>query len=1292
MKKVTAYFLVLVFLIANISVTAKADTSGTNIINAPTASLQQMQQWARDNNATETFISLAEIYWNEASKHGNVNPIAAYAQSAKETAFGRFGGVLDESYHNPCGLKTAVGGDNYDPNAHQVFATWQDGIDAHLDHLALYAGANGYPRSNTLDPRHKAYLLGTAKTVEDLGGKWAGSLTYGTEVVSYMQSIQQTTIKIKLPNRNNIDSPSNNQTYINSDVNLSGWALSGDGIKQIKVLINNTYIGDAQLNLTRTDVAKAYPDYKQSNSGFQLTIDKSKLNDGANKVEIQAETYSGEKIIDYRIINFDSLQPKMNIDIDTSKNYSKDEELSIRGWALINGGVKSVDVFLNGENMGTAQYGYERQDVNRVYPNFNNVNSEFRATINRTKLKLGQNNLVIKVTGNNGTVITQNRTVNVKKYDYKGNLDSPNTVESYKDVIIAGWGINGSGISSAKVYLDGKYLGDSKIESRPDIAKVFPDYADNQNSGYSYTINKSLISHGKHAVSIQLNFKNGDTYNIQRNFVYQVVEPKIQIDEPRVDSLENSQSIDIKGWSLNYSGISSVNILVNNKLIGNAQTGISRTDVYNAYPQYKDANSGFSYTIDSKYLVEGVNVIQVQAIGNDGIVSSFQKQVKFAPLGFAGSLDGPNPRVQDSDVAIYGWALDGYGIKDAKVYVDGNFISNATFGVTRNDVKKYYPNYTNSDKAGFIYTISKGSLAYGYHDIKVNVTTNSGKVYTFTKKIYYYKYENLITIDTPKNGSKYRLSEKLNVTGWTLNYSGINTVKLSIDGNFVSNANYGVSRQDVANAYPLYANSNSGFSQSLDISKLSRGYHTLEVKAIGKDGAEVSQVTGFYANDYNTMANIDEPNSAIYGNNVKVIGWALSYYGVKDVKIKANGVDIGSAIYGVSRPDLAQAYADYPNSANGGFELSIDSSKLKMGGNTIEATIYFNDGSNAVVTKNFNVDNVMAGSIDSPTSGDILRTGSKVSGWAIFGEGTKQANVYVDGTLMGQATLNVSRQDVQKAFPQYNNAYNSGFEYVLDLNKLKAGTHKLTIELISNLNRALYLDRDFKTNAKLVVVDAGHNYGGDYGAESKFNGKTYSETELNMQVAVKLQKDLQDMGYNVVMTRQPWDKFTDPKDVSLQKRTQLANDLKADLFVSIHHDKSSYFDSKGNEIYNLNAGGVSTHYSSYRPSLDNDGIISGTDPGGWSYDDLKIDTTPTIQAQLSKQLANNVVNAIGSKLAYSNLNAHDHGLYVTRNINCPSILIENGYLSNPTEVLKCSDPNEQEKKAKVIADEIGKLF
>ncbi len=173
---------------------AKTDTpaqTGHPIIGKPTATVGQAKEWAKNSGATSLFISLADIFWKLAPSAG-VDPVVAYCQSAKETGYGKFGGVLNETFRNPCGLKTKSGGANNDPNAHQRFNSWEEGIQAQIDHLALYAGAAGYPKAGTPDPRHFPYLKGTAPTVEQLGGKWAPSASYGTDIVAMMNKLKAT--------------------------------------------------------------------------------------------------------------------------------------------------------------------------------------------------------------------------------------------------------------------------------------------------------------------------------------------------------------------------------------------------------------------------------------------------------------------------------------------------------------------------------------------------------------------------------------------------------------------------------------------------------------------------------------------------------------------------------------------------------------------------------------------------------------------------------------------------------------------------------------------------------------------------------------------------------------------------------------------------------------------------------------------------------------------------------------------------------------------------------------------
>ena len=75
----------------------QAAITDNKIISETKVTAKQAEEWAESKGATDTFIGLAQLYWKYAPEHGDVNPAIAYIQAAKETGYGNFGGVLDES-------------------------------------------------------------------------------------------------------------------------------------------------------------------------------------------------------------------------------------------------------------------------------------------------------------------------------------------------------------------------------------------------------------------------------------------------------------------------------------------------------------------------------------------------------------------------------------------------------------------------------------------------------------------------------------------------------------------------------------------------------------------------------------------------------------------------------------------------------------------------------------------------------------------------------------------------------------------------------------------------------------------------------------------------------------------------------------------------------------------------------------------------------------------------------------------------------------------------------------------
>ena len=518
--------------IASPMVSRAAAIGNVNILSSDSTTVAQAESWARSKGATEEFIRLASLYQKYASSRGGVNWVVAYVQAAKETGYGKFGGVLDASYHNPCGLKESSGGSDTDPNAHKRFDNWDQGVIAHLDHLALYAGSAGYPKTNyvsswnngnldstsTYDSRHFKYLAGTVTTVNALGGKWAPSKTYGLEIFRLYCDL---TGAKYLDARNNLDEPSNNAIITDDMLRVRGWAVHAFGIKEINVSLDGIYLGIANYGVSRPDIVNVYPAYFNSaESGYDTTFNISNISNGSKTLEMKIVANDGSYQTVTKTVNVNRavLETKSFLDSPEENLNVTTDTIRVRGWALDSSGVKSVEAFVDGKSLGNISYGALRPDVNKVCPGYpSGDNAGFDETVNISSLSNGKKTLEIKITGNSGTVQTIKVNFNKVTLESRNVLDEPTVNSSIVGTMtVRGWALSEAGTKEVRIKLDGQLLGKATINvTRNDVYNVHPEY-NNKKSGFTATFDISKVSVGTKELIVEIEDNYGNVQIVTR--------------------------------------------------------------------------------------------------------------------------------------------------------------------------------------------------------------------------------------------------------------------------------------------------------------------------------------------------------------------------------------------------------------------------------------------------------------------------------------------------------------------------------------------------------------------------------------------------------------------------------------------------------------------------------------------------------------------------------------------------------------------------------------------------------
>lgn len=208
-----------------------------------------------------------------------------------------------------------------------------------------------------------------------------------------------------------------------------------------------------------------------------------------------------------------------------------------------------------------------------------------------------------------------------------------------------------------------------------------------------------------------------------------------------------------------------------------------------------------------------------------------------------------------------------------------------------------------------------------------------------------------------------------------------------------------------------------------------------------------------------------------------------------------------------------------------------------------------------------------------------------------------------------------------------------------------------------------------------IVVDPGHG-GKDAGA---VRGK-YREKDWNLAVSKELVKLLKKGNFEVKITRDT-DVF-----IPLSDRSKIANTFKADLFVSVHV----------NATKNTKANGFQVYFRSEKATDKEAAETAALENEATQYEEVHYNFAEVLLQFMAKneymnessKLAGYIKKAVykqpGIGIAVDNNAIRQANFYVLKGVQCPSVLVEMGFISSPKDRGRLSQSAVQKKMAQGV--------
>ena len=252
------------------------------------------------------------------------------------------------------------------------------------------------------------------------------------------------------------------------------------------------------------------------------------------------------------------------------------------------------------------------------------------------------------------------------------------------------------------------------------------------------------------------------------------------------------------------------------------------------------------------------------------------------------------------------------------------------------------------------------------------------------------------------------------------------------------------------------------------------------------------------------------------------------------------------------------------------------------------------------------------------------------------------------------------------------NNLSKDFSAALTSQRISFSTRKITV----TPNKKVDLSNEKqKWEFKTIVIDAGHG-GKDPGAVGYRGTK---EKDIALDVAKRLEKKLsKNLNVKIVMTRDE-DIF-----LRLSERTKIANENNGSLFISIHTNAAEDRRASGFETFLI---GPNKNEAAVRVAARENAVLELEGISGQKLtneDLIKATIAQSAFASKSEQFASMVQGEIKKRVQSKDRGVKQAGFYVLMGASMPNVLVELGFISNPSEEKKLRSPQYRDQLATAI--------